>query len=309
MPSPRMALLALAASLIGALGGRAEAPEAPASLYVDCRGAPGPGPTVILEAGAFAGAADWDLVLSDLARGGRVCAYDRGGTGRSAPRPGGEDVIAIAGELRSLLDSLGETRPVILVGHSNGALYAETFAALWPGRVAGLVYVNGVGADDADDPVLLGELRRERRLSDLAVDVARAGLADAVAQVVTGPPGLPAEAAARKRAALTDLSSLRTARDEDRAIIPGLETTRQLGGSPPDIPTVAIFGGSAPDSETYRHWRQAEAAPARRARTGWVLEAIGASHTSFLGRDRAYVTAAVDWLRSMRPTPGDAGAR
>lgn len=304
----RLACLVLAVSLIGGSAGSAdEAPLPPnPPPYVDCRGQASAAPTVILEAGAFGGSADWAMVLDDLAKGGRVCAYDRGGIGRSPPRPGGEDVIAIAGELKALLDRLGETRPVILVGHSNGALYAETFAALWPSRVAGLVYVNGVGSDDAGDPVLLGELTQERWLSDLAVTLARAGLADAVARVVTGPPALPAAAAADKRASLTDLASLRTARDEDRAIIPGLSTTRQLGGSPPQIPTVAIFGSTAPDTEAYRHWRAAEAAPARRARSGWVLEAPGATHTSFLTRDRAYVAAAVDWLRT-RPAAGDGG--
>ena len=301
MPTPRLALTVLAASLIGGTGQGAE-PQP--KLYVDCRGAPSASPTVILEAGAFGGAADWDLVLDDLAKGGRVCAYDRGGTGRSPPRAGGEDVASVARELAATLDGLGETGPVILVGHSNGALYAETFAAMWPERVAGLVYVNGVGDDDADDPVLVGELKRERRLSDLAVALARLDLAPAVAQMVTGPSGLPAEAAARKRAALSDPSSLRAARDEDRAIIPGLAVARALGGSPPQIPTVAIFGGPDPDSPTYRRWRLAEAAPAKRARAGWVLEAVGATHTSFLGRDRAYVTAAVDWLRSIAQANG-----
>jgi len=74
----RRALL-LAASAAGA----AEAP-----LYVDCRGTPSTSPTVILEAGAFGTSADWDYVLDDLSAGGRVCAYDRAGIGRSPDRPG-----------------------------------------------------------------------------------------------------------------------------------------------------------------------------------------------------------------------------
>ena len=119
---------------------------------------------MILESGAFGSSADWDLVLDDLAKGGRACAYDRSGLGRPGPSSGKKDVVSIANELARVLDGLGETRPIILVGHSNGGLYAETFAALWPQRVAGLVYVNGVGSDDLDDPLLLDDLAKERRL-------------------------------------------------------------------------------------------------------------------------------------------------
>src|ERR1700742_3071852 len=83
-----------------------------ARLFVDCRGQASAAPTVILESGAFGSAADWDLVLDDLAKGGRACAYDRAGIGRSPPRTGGPGATAIALELKTLLDRLGEGRPV-----------------------------------------------------------------------------------------------------------------------------------------------------------------------------------------------------
>jgi pimeloyl-ACP methyl ester carboxylesterase len=274
-------------------------PLSPPGLHVDCRGAPTASPTVILESGAFGASADWDFVLDALAKGGRVCAYDRGGVGASPPREGGEGVTAIAHELASLLDGMGETRPVILVGHSNGALYIEAFAALWPRRVAGLVYVNGVTSNDLDDPALLRYLADERRLSNLAVVAAEVGLAPVGAAEMVEAEGLEGEAAARKRAALTDIRSLRVARDEDRAIVPGLAETRALGGSPPAIPTVVIVGTTRPDLFSSKAWRAAEILPAERARRSWILDAIGATHVSPLARDRAYIVAAVDWLRSL----------
>jgi pimeloyl-ACP methyl ester carboxylesterase len=309
--SPRCALLALAANLVCGSVWCADAPAplpSPPPLFVDCRGAPTASPTVILEAGAFGGSADWDMVLADLAQDGRVCAYDRGGTGLSPPRAGGEDVIAIAGELNALLDSMGETRPVILVGHSNGALYIQTFAALWPRRVAGLVYVNGVGSDDLDEPALLHELAQERCLSNLAVIAADLGFAPIIASALVKAIDLHGAAAARKHEALVALPSLRVARDEDRAIMPGLTTARDLGGSLSDIPTVVIVGTTRPNAILSRDWRAAEVAPAQRARTAWVLDAVGASHVSPLGRDRAYVVAAVNWLRSAPRTDLDYSA-
>jgi pimeloyl-ACP methyl ester carboxylesterase len=292
-------------ALVGLLAnGSAAAASLVGGLYVDCRGEATTAPTVILESGAFGTSADWDLVLDDLSRGGRVCAYDRAGVGDSPPRAGEEDVTSIAEELASLLDALGETRPVILVGHSNGALYAEAFAALWPERVAGLVYVNGVTSNDISDPLLLADLTRERRLSNLAATAGGLGLASLGAGSVVKEEALPTDAARRKRRFLSHPRELRVARDEDRAIVPALYITANLGGSPAQIPTVTIFGSPDPDGRLAAAWRTAEEVPAKRATRGWVLEAIGASHLSPLARDRAWVSAAVDWLRSMAPSPG-----
>lgn len=296
--------LTLLASLI-AVPPRAKAAEsaeqASPPLFVDCRGQRGAAPTVILEAGAFGTSADWEFVLDDLAAGGRVCAYDRAGVGRSPPGPGGKDVLARAHELNTLLNKLGETAPVILVGHSNGALYIQAFANLWPDRVAGLVYVNGVGSDDLDDPRLLADLKLERRESNLAVTAGRLGFSDLVADQLSSQMGLEADVAARKRRELLPLASLKVARDEDRLIIPGLEAVRRLGDNARNIPTVVIVGSLYPKDRLARAWRAAEAAPALRADRSWILDMPGATHVSPLTRDRAYVTAAVSWLRSGLP--------
>jgi pimeloyl-ACP methyl ester carboxylesterase len=310
-PATRRVNHAVGASILFAIGmlacGQVVCAQPTGNLFVDCRGQAGASPTVILESGAFGTSADWDLVLDDLAEGGRVCAYDRAGVGASPPRDGPEDVASIAHELAGLLDSLGETRPVILVGHSNGALYAETFAAMWRERVAGLVYVNGVTSNDVSDPRLLADLRRERRLSNLAATAAGLGLAPLAAPSVVESEALPLDAQRRKLWALSRPRRIRVARDEDRAIIPGLSVTANLGGSPTDIPTVVIIGSTDPSGALAQAWRAAEVVPAEKARRGWVLDAPGATHVSPLSRDRAYVVAAVDWLRSLAETKAVSG--
>jgi len=298
LPGAIGALAALALALAAAAADAAPPPSFP-PLHVDCRGERSASPTVILEAGAFGTSAEWDFVLDDLAAGGRVYAYDRAGLGASPPRPGERDVLTKAGELDALLDQLGETRPVILVGHSNGALYIEAFASLWPERVAGLVYVNGVGPDDLDDPHLLADLRAERRASNLAVTAGELGLSGLVADELS--MGLASEAARRKREGLTSLARLKVARDEDRLIVPGLDAARRLGDATRHIPTVVISGAPYPDQPLAKAWRTAEVAPALRADTAWILDMPGATHVSPLTRDRAYVAAAVGWLRSLSP--------
>ena len=308
-----LALLFSAGGPVGATGSNRFAAEAPSPpdaspagpppLHVECHGERNAAPTVILEAGAFGTSADWPLVLTDLAAGGRACAYDRSGLGLSPPRPDGVAPLDRAAELGALLDQLGETRPVILVGHSNGALYVEAFADLHPDRVAGLVFVNGVGSDALSDPALLADLREERRDSNLALSLGRMGLWRVVAGALAKPMGFKGKADALKRSALAKLYALKTARDEDRAIIPGLTQVRDLGPTPSRIPIVAVIGAPYPRQRLARAWRAAEIAPTARADHAWVLDAPGASHTSPLVRDRAYITAAVGWLRSSFAVP------
>ena len=301
----RPALLALAAILLASCAQSGHAPPSNApQLFVDCRGTPSAAPTVILESGAFGSAADWDLVLDDLAKGGRACAYDRAGIGRSPPRTGGPGVTAIAIELKTLLDRLGERRPVILVGHSNGALYAETFAAMWPDRVAGLVYVNGVNSDALDHPDLIQDLTVEGRWSQVAALSGGVGLSGQVSKVLTDFSGFSGRAAERKRQDLSDPDALRVARDEDLAVIEGLSIARRLGGSPRSIPTAVVRGSTEPEAALSKSWKAAEEAPAKRASRRLIIEAPNATHTSPLVRDRGYVVTAVNWLRD-GAKPGD----
>lgn len=294
---------------VSLMQGCARAPAAATDgtrLFVDCRGARGASPTVILESGAFGTAADWDLVLGDLAHEGRACAYDRAGMGRSPRRTGGQDVTAIARELKALLDQIGEDKPVILAGHSNGALYAETFAAMWPDKVAGLLYVNGVTSDDLNYPELLRKLAVERRLAHIAALCGQMGLAAQVSDALAALGGYSGEAARRKRQDLAAPSALWVALDEDRAVVPGLTTVRNLGSAPAVAPVAVVSGSTNPDSQISRSWLAAEQAPALRAAKSLIVTVPNATHTSPLGRDRAYVVDAVRWLRSAaeeRSTP------
>ncbi len=298
MTARRAILAAMAALplLACASGGHPPPAKAP-HLFVDCRGAPGLGPTVILESGAFGSSADWDLLLDDLARGGRACAYDRAGIGRSPPRTGGPGVTAIALELKDLLDRMGERRPVILVGHSNGALYVETFAALWPDRVAGVVYVNGVTSDALDHPDLVHDLEVEGRWASVAALGGDVGLSGQVSGMITGVGGFSGRAAERKRLDLADPDALRVARDEDHAVIDGLKVARGLGGSPRAIPTAVVSGWTDPQAALSKSWKVAEEASALRARKRLIIAVPNGTHTSPLARDRGYVVTAVDWLR------------
>lgn len=131
-------------------------------VYLDCRGpVAGAGPTVILENGYGSGAAGWGLVLDEIARFARVCAWDRPGIGRSSAR-GLHDAAATIDDLRTALAAAGGAPPpYVVVGHSLGGVYARVFAALHPTEVAGLVMVDAYYPDLAvEDRVDVDEAYR-----------------------------------------------------------------------------------------------------------------------------------------------------
>lgn len=116
------------------------------NLWCDGRGAP----AVIFDSGWSADSRAWRRVMAGLAPDHLVCAQDRAGSGKSDAGPLPRDGAAVAKDLVAALDAAGIAGPVVLVGHSLGALNMQTVAALDPERLAGMVLVDpsvtGVGS-------------------------------------------------------------------------------------------------------------------------------------------------------------------
>lgn len=100
-------------------------------------------PTLVLESGAGEGATEWKKVIGQLATLTRVVAYSRAGHDGSSPAAAPPSVQATVADLHALLRALGDTAPVILVGHSWGGLLSRAYASTYPREVAGLVLVDG----------------------------------------------------------------------------------------------------------------------------------------------------------------------
>ncbi|MDB5457947.1 MAG: alpha/beta hydrolase, partial [Caulobacter sp.] len=156
---------------------------------------------------------------------------------------------------------------------------------------------NGVNSDDLDYPALMKDLDKERSLARLTVVAAHLGLAPLVADWLTVRSGIHGQAAIDKRKALGNLNHLRTARDEDLEIIPGLAAVRRRETALVDIPLAVIVGSPTPHDETSKAWRAAGLQAVNRARSSWLLDAPGVTHASPLAKDRRYILAAVNWLR------------
>jgi pimeloyl-ACP methyl ester carboxylesterase len=99
-------------------------------------------PTVVLEAGLGAAGTNQFFSFVDRVAGNtRVCTYDRAGTGSSDVRPADGPVTAelMARELHTLLEAIGVTPPVVLLGFSFGGMPVRAFEGSYPGETAGLV--------------------------------------------------------------------------------------------------------------------------------------------------------------------------
>jgi pimeloyl-ACP methyl ester carboxylesterase len=117
-------------------------------------------PTVILEGGGGGGAAIWEQIQPDIAGTTRVCSYDRanvpGGASSFAPKP--RTALDVVADLCALIVESGLPGPYVLVGHSNGGLFARPYASLYPDGVEGLVLVDSVHEDQ--------EIRRDEVMQE-----------------------------------------------------------------------------------------------------------------------------------------------
>src|ERR671916_2821526 len=82
--------------------------------------------------------AHWFWVQQALAKTTRVCAYDRAGMGWSERGPEPRDAEQVTGELHTLLEGADIEGPYVLVGHSLGGMYMQTYAHRYSDEVAGV---------------------------------------------------------------------------------------------------------------------------------------------------------------------------
>ncbi len=102
-------------------------------------------PTVVLGHGAGGSHAVWYQQVPVLARTRRVVTWDTRGFGGSTFRTGRFDAAASAGDLVAVLDTVGATAPVHLVGQSMGGWWLTATATKHPDRVASLTSTGTAG--------------------------------------------------------------------------------------------------------------------------------------------------------------------
>jgi pimeloyl-ACP methyl ester carboxylesterase len=102
-------------------------------------------PPVLLLHGIGRSLEDWAPQYPRLAPGHRLIALDLPGFGFSARSPEPTTLKVLARGVIDTLDTLGEQRPLHVLGNSLGGAIAQQLLVLDPKRVAGLVLVNSAG--------------------------------------------------------------------------------------------------------------------------------------------------------------------
>ena len=214
------------------------------SLHLSCTGSGSP--TVVLQPGGGEMSSNMGWIAPAVARGTRVCVYDRAGRGWSEPADVPQDAAQIATDLRTLLQRAHVPGPYVLAGHSFGGLYVLTYAARYPDDVAGMVLVDSTNRASAArattaSPYDGGSYDVLGRFSALVSSTARLGLGRLYAQIA--PSGLPPQSQGEVRATIGTASNLGSTIDEYvQANASGQEAAalRDFAGKPLVVLTAGI---------------------------------------------------------------------
>jgi pimeloyl-ACP methyl ester carboxylesterase len=154
-------------------------------------------PAVIFEAGLGDRTTVWRFVQGQAGSVTRACSYDRAGYGFSDPPAGASDAAHTVRDLHALLAAAGFTKPVVLVGHSIGGLYATLYADRYPAQVAGMVLVDPSFAHQ--EAALTGDIGTAgRRRYAGYVEAEEAQLTACLALARSGALAAPSKAQAAK---------------------------------------------------------------------------------------------------------------
>ena len=185
------------------------------SLHLNCTGSGSP--TVVLQPGAGEMSSNMGWIAPAVARGTRVCVYDRAGRGWSEPADAAQDAAQIATDLHTLLQRANVPGPYVLAGHSFGGLYVLTYAAHYPQDVAGMVLVDSTNRASAANattasPYDGGSYNALGRVSALVSSGARLGLGRLYGQIAPGD--LPPRSQGEVLATVASASNLGSTIDE-----------------------------------------------------------------------------------------------
>lgn len=109
----------------------------------------GDGKPLLALHGHWMGASDFEDLAADLAPMWRVVALDQRGFGES-DHTDRHALLAYVSDALALLDHLGITAPIPVIGHSFGGIVAYHMAAQHPQRVACMV-IEDIGVEIEDD--------------------------------------------------------------------------------------------------------------------------------------------------------------
>ena len=103
---------------------------------------------IVIEMGLGACIAEWEALARELGENHGVLVYERAGINHSDKSDKERTPTNIAKELMNLLDEIPHDEKLVIIGHSQGGLYASEFCGLYPEMVKGLILLDPLTTED-----------------------------------------------------------------------------------------------------------------------------------------------------------------
>ena len=103
---------------------------------------------IVIEMGLGACIAEWETLARELGEDHGVLVYERAGINHSGKSDKERTPTNIAKELMNLLDEIPHDEKLVIIGHSQGGLYASEFCGIYPEIVKGLILLDPLSTED-----------------------------------------------------------------------------------------------------------------------------------------------------------------
>jgi pimeloyl-ACP methyl ester carboxylesterase len=211
---------------------------------------------IVIEMGLGACIAEWESLAEELGKDHGVLVYERAGINHSDKSDKERTPTNIAKELMNLLDEIPHDEKIVIIGHSQGGLYAVEFCGIYPEIVKGLILLDPLSVEDNRFKKELTAKELKKSGADKSKNfiiletLARLGLKGLVKKImIQAPPfyyaGFSEEQKEDILNSLVNITHLRTSREEYR-LAHDEEALRNMVSKDdyPDIPIILVTHSS-----------------------------------------------------------------
>ena len=211
---------------------------------------------IVIEMGLGACIAEWESLARELGKDHGVLVYERAGINHSDKSDKERTPTNIAEELMNLLDGIPHDEKIVIIGHSQGGLYACEFCGIYPEIVKGLILLDPLSVEDNRFKKELTAKELKKSGADksnnfiLLETLVKLGLKGLVKKVMSqAPPFYYASFSEEQKEdilnSLVNLTHLHTCRDEYR-LAHDEEVLRNMVSKDdyPDIPCILVTHSS-----------------------------------------------------------------
>ena len=211
---------------------------------------------VVIEMGLGACIAEWESLARELGKNHGVLVYERAGINHSDKSDEERTPTNIAEELKRLIDEIPHDEKVVIIGHSQGGMYASEFCGIYPEIVKGLILLDPLSIEDNRFKMELTARELKKSGADKSKNfiileiLARLGLKGVVKKVMSQAPpfyyaGFSEEQKEDILNSLVNITHLNTCREEYR-LAHDDEALRNMVSKDkyPDIPIILVTHSS-----------------------------------------------------------------